>query len=91
MSLGVAIFASVVLVLAVYHKGFRKVVLWTGGVAVALALLAAACYFGHDRYSTWQADREAQKQKVVIAEGVMAYAEARYTDAEGRNHADFSS
>jgi hypothetical protein len=70
MSLGAAVFASVVLVLAVYHKGFRKVLLWTGAVAAALALLAAACYFAYDRYSTWQADREVQRQKAVIAEGV---------------------
>lgn len=68
MSLGVAIFASVVLVLAVYHKGFRKVVLCT----FALALLAVAIYFGYDRYSTWHADREAQKQKAAIEKGVTA-------------------
>lgn len=72
MSLGLAVFASVVLVLAVYHKGFRKVVLWTGGVAAALALLAVACYFGYERYSTWQADREAQKQKAMTEKGVNA-------------------
>jgi hypothetical protein len=72
MNLGEALFASVVLVLAVYHKGFRKVLLWTVAVAVALALLAAACYFGYDRYTTWQADREAQRQKAVIAEGIKA-------------------
>jgi hypothetical protein len=68
MSLGVGIFASVVLVLAVYHKGFRKVVLCT----VALALLAVACYFGYDRYSAWHADRETQKQKAAIEKGVTA-------------------
>jgi hypothetical protein len=72
MSLGAAVFASVVLVLAVYHKGFRKVLLWTGAVAAVLALLATACYFGYDRYSTWKADREAERQKAVIAEGVKA-------------------
>lgn len=72
MSLGAALFASVVLVLAVYHKGFRKVLLWTGAAAVTLALLAAGCYFGYNRYSTWQADREARKQKAVIEKGVAA-------------------
>jgi hypothetical protein len=72
MNLGEALFASVVLVLAVYHKGFRKVLLWTGAVAAALALLAAACYFGYDRYTTWQADREAQRQKAAIEKGVQA-------------------
>lgn len=72
MSLGVAVFASVVLILAVYHKGFRKVFLWTCTVAAALAMLAVACYFVYDRYSTWQADREAHKQKAAIEKGVKA-------------------
>src|ERR1700683_3278157 len=70
MSLGVAVFASVVLILAVYHKGFRKVLLWTGAVAAALGLLAIAGYFAYDRYSTWQADRAAQEQKAAIEKGV---------------------
>lgn len=90
MSLGLAVFASVVLVLAVYHKGFRKVVLWMSAVAVALALLAVACYFGYDRYSTWQADREAEKQKVLTEIRYRSlHAEARYTDADKRNNAGF--
>ena len=70
MSLGVAVFASVVLILAVYHKGFRKVLLWTGALAAALALLAVAGYFAYERYSTWQADRAAQKQKGKLERGV---------------------
>jgi hypothetical protein len=70
MSLGLAVFASVVLILAVYHKGFRKVVLWTGAITVAVALLAVGVYFGYDRYSTWQADRAAKKQKAAIEIGV---------------------
>lgn len=70
MSLGAAVFASVVLVLAVYHKGFRKVLLWTSGIAAVLSLLCVGCYFAYNRYETWQADREAQKQKVVIEKGV---------------------
>lgn len=70
MSLGVALFASVVLILAVYHRGFRKVVLRTCVVAAALALLTVAGYFGYERYSTWQADRAAQKQKAAMEKGV---------------------
>lgn len=72
MSLGAAIFASVILILAVYHKGFRKIVLWTGAIPATLALLAVVGYFGYDRYSTWQADRAAQKQKAEVEKGIHA-------------------
>jgi hypothetical protein len=34
------LFASVVLVLAVYHPGFRKVLLWAAGIGGALVLIA---------------------------------------------------
>jgi hypothetical protein len=63
VSLGVAVFASVVLVLAVYHKGFRKVVLWAGGIVVILALLGAGSYFAYDRYTTRQ-QQKAHKQAI---------------------------
>jgi hypothetical protein len=64
MSLGLGVFASVVLVLAVYHAAFRKMLLWTGAIAIALAALAAAAYFGYDRLSAWKASRAAQQQGV---------------------------
>lgn len=61
MSIGLGIFASVALILAVYHTGFRKVVLWSGAILATLGLLCAAAYFGYNRYTTWKADRaEAQ-------------------------------
>jgi hypothetical protein len=61
VSIGLAIFASVVLILAVYHTGFRKVVLWTGGIALALAVLCVVVYFAHD----WYATRKAEAQKKI--------------------------
>jgi hypothetical protein len=36
------LFASVVLVLAVYHEPFRKVVLWIAGIAVAILFIGLA-------------------------------------------------
>jgi len=33
------IFAAVVLILAVYSEGFRKVVLWCGGITLAFFLI----------------------------------------------------
>lgn len=65
MSLGVGIFVSVVLILAVYHKGFRKVLLWSAGVVAVLTLLGAGGYFAYDRYTTWQAHRVAEKQEAA--------------------------
>jgi hypothetical protein len=70
VSLGLGVFASVVLVLAVYHKGFRKVLLWSAVVTASLALLGTALYFGYDRYTTWKADQAAQKQKAAVDKGV---------------------
>jgi hypothetical protein len=35
------IFASIVLYLAVYHEGFRMVLLWCGGGAIAFLLIGA--------------------------------------------------
>jgi hypothetical protein len=72
MSLGVAVFASVVLILTVYHEGFRKVVLRTGAVLGGLALISIAGIFGYDRYETWSTDRAAQKQKVAMEKGIRA-------------------
>jgi hypothetical protein len=70
LSLGLAVFASVVLILAVYHRGFRKVLLWTSLVIVVLAGLALAAYFGYDRYTTWKADRALKKQQAETEKGV---------------------
>jgi len=70
MSLGLAVFASVVLVLAVYHKGFRKVALWAIAVTVILVGLAVAAYFGYDRYTTWKLDRAVKKQQAETEKGV---------------------
>jgi hypothetical protein len=72
VSLGLGVFASVVLILAVYHKGFRKVLLWSGIVTVALALLGATGYFAYTRFTTWQTDRAAQKQKAALDKGIRA-------------------
>jgi hypothetical protein len=66
MSIGLGIFASVVLVLAVYHAGFRTVLLWFSGVVLSLALLSAAVYFAYDRYTTWAAARVEARAKAKL-------------------------
>jgi hypothetical protein len=63
MSIGLGIFASVVLILAVYHRGFRKVFLWTAAIAVGLTLLSGAAYLSYDRYITWKAERAGARAK----------------------------
>jgi hypothetical protein len=46
MSLGIALFASVLLVLAVYHPKFRKVLFWFLGASAGVAvLIVAGVYF----------------------------------------------
>lgn len=72
MSLGLAVFLSVVLILAVYHKGFRKVLLWGSAVTAVLAGLAVAAYFGYNRYTTWKANRALQAQQAETEKGVKA-------------------
>ncbi len=66
MSLGVAVFASNVLILAAYHRGFRRVMLCTAAVAT----LTGATYFGYERYSTWRADRVAKELAAETEKGV---------------------
>jgi|SRR6516225_535424 hypothetical protein len=55
MNLGEALFASVVLILAVYNARFRKALLWFVVVAVAVAAVGGAGWYG---YSRWQAYKE---------------------------------
>jgi hypothetical protein len=54
MSLGLAIFASVVLVLAVYHKQFRKVLLYTIAVGAALSAIGFGGVYVYDRHEAAQ-------------------------------------
>ena len=70
MSLGLGVFASVVLILAVYHKGFRKVVLWTGAVTIILGLLGLGGYFAYDRYTTWQQQKAGEKAAAAHKQAV---------------------
>src|SRR5207244_5892632 len=71
MTLGTALFASVVtsvvLVLAVYHKPFRKVFFWVAGISVlgaGIFFLSAHLYRKHEARK--QADREG-KFKACVA------------------------
>ena len=50
MALGIALFASVVLVLAVYHKEFRRVFFWVAGISAigaGMFFLSRHLYRGH--------------------------------------------
>lgn len=83
MSLGVTVFALNVLILAVYHRGFRKVMLCTAAVAI----LAGATYFGYERYSKWRDDRAAKEQAAMTEKGVQACI-ARLDALPGRDTVD---
>jgi hypothetical protein len=59
MSIGIAIFASVVLLLVVYHKTFRKVFFWVAGIAAVGGMLF---WGGLYLYSIYEVKVEARKQ-----------------------------
>ena len=61
MNLGLAVFASVVLVLAVYHKPFRKVLLYTIAVGAVLAAIGFGGVYLYERHeaATYEAHRRA--------------------------------
>src|ERR1700674_3310721 len=57
MSLGIAIFASVVLILLVYNQQFRKIFFWIAGVGAVLTGLVLGMYL-----------YRIHKEKVAVAE-----------------------
>src|SRR5467141_3140495 len=72
MSLGLGIFASVVLVLAVYHKQFRKFLFYALGVGIVLGAIGFGGIYIYDRYEAakYQKHREAvnscvERNKIV--------------------------
>jgi hypothetical protein len=79
VSLGIALFASVVLILAVYHRGFRKVMLWCASSTIILALLGAGSYFAYDKYTTRRhekAHKEAVKDCIARFPNASSFEEA---------------
>jgi hypothetical protein len=68
MTLGTALFASVVLVLAVYHKGFRKVFFWIAGISAISAGVFFLSVYLHDKYVVArEAKRKAAMDRKVNA------------------------
>jgi hypothetical protein len=61
VSIGTAIFCSVVLVLLVINKPFRKVMAWIAGIGAVLAILACAGYWLYLKYQDHVAKVEAEK------------------------------
>jgi hypothetical protein len=60
MSIGLAIFASVVLVLAVYHKQFRKVLLYAIAVGVVLSAIGFAGVYLYNRHKAAKYEKHRQ-------------------------------
>ena len=53
ISLGLAIFASVVLILLVYNRPFRRVFTWVAGTLTGLAVVGALGWYVYGRYQTY--------------------------------------
>lgn len=67
MTLGTALFASVVLVLAVYHRGFRKVFSWIAGISAIGAGIFFLSVYLRNKYGVAPAASQASS----AAQGVL--------------------
>jgi hypothetical protein len=64
MSLGAGVFASVVLILLVYNKGFRRVFLWVAAISAGVGLM----WYGYVKYRNYaQAKQVAAHKRLVDA------------------------
>jgi hypothetical protein len=70
MSLGLAIFASVVLVLAVYHKQFRKVLLYAIAVGAVLGAIIFGGIYLYDRHEAAKYEKHLQAVKSCVDKNV---------------------
>jgi hypothetical protein len=67
MSIGIAIFASVVLVLLVYNKPFRKVFFWIAGISAVIgALIVAGVYLSDRHTAKVEAKRQAEQHAAAV-------------------------
>lgn len=83
MTLGTALFASVVLVLAVYHKDFRKVFFWIAGISAIGAGIFLLSVYLHDQYVVArEARRKAEIDRKVNA--CMARFQGSYIQPDGQ-------
>lgn len=73
MTLGTALFASVVLVLAVFHKQFRIVFLWVGGIsAIGAGIFFLSVHLYHKHEAKQRAETE-RRIKACIARFPVPY------------------
>jgi hypothetical protein len=56
------LFASVVLILVVLHRGFRRVAFWLGGVAVVIAAVVIGSVLWHEKRQTGELAADEQKE-----------------------------
>src|SRR5216683_4098012 len=86
MSLGIAIFASVVLILLVYNQQFRKVFFWIAGVGAAVTGLIVFGVYLYRIHKEKVAEAETAKQKIRVQacwDRFPKPAENYYVDANG--------
>jgi uncharacterized membrane protein len=66
MSLGIAIFASVVLILLVYNQQFRKAFFWIAGVGAVLTCLVVLGMYLYRIHKEKVAEAKTAKQKIRV-------------------------
>ena len=79
---GAAILASVILVLLVYNKPFRKVAAWIAGASASLAILSALGWYTYHRYEGYKQAKEAEAHKKLIDACVARFSTSGYASSD---------
>jgi hypothetical protein len=81
MTLGAAIFASVVLVLLVYNKPFRKASAWVAGVLTGLLLVGALGWYTYVKYQEHVQVKEAAAHKKLVDDCIARFSSSGYINS----------
>ena len=82
MTLGAAIFASVVLVLLVYNKPFRKASAWIAAIALGLALVIGLGWYAYVKYQDHAQAKQAEAHKKLVDACVERFSKSDYRKSD---------
>ena len=90
MTLGAAIFASVVLVLLVYNKPFRKASAWVAGVLAGIILVGGLGWYAYGKYQDYSQAKQAALHKKLVDACIARFSTSGYgkTDDEWVDYID---
>lgn len=82
MTLGAAIFASVVLVLLVYNKPFRKASAWVAGVLAGIVLVGGLGWYAYAKYQDYSQAKQAALHKKLVDACVARFSTSGYEKSD---------